>query len=115
MKKVIDRKYQKFELEIDGIIAAFDKSGEGIKDARNTLKLFALNNVVINIKSFKTPNFINQIVYKFFRNGKAKRSFEYAKKLQKLSIKTPQPIAYYEFTTSLFFKKKFLCKRTTKT
>jgi len=107
MKKVIHPKYQKFELEIDGFIESFDSSGEGIKDARNKLKLFQLNKVVVNIKSFKIPNLINQIVYKFFRKGKAQRSFEYAEKLKALGIGTPQPIAYYEFSTLFLYKKSF--------
>lgn len=107
MKKVIHSKYQDFELDIDGFIEDFDSSGEGIKDARNKLKLFQLNTMVLNVKSFKTPNLINQIVYNFFRKSKAQRSFEYAKKLMTLGIGTPYPIAYYEFTTPLLFKKSF--------
>ncbi|MCK5400233.1 MAG: Kdo domain containing protein [Flavobacteriaceae bacterium] len=107
MKKVIHSKYQDFELDIDGFIEDFDSSGEGIKDARNKLKLFQLNTMVLNVKSFKTPNLINQIVYNFFRKSKAQRSFEYAKKLMTLGIGTPNPIAYYEFTTPFLFKKSF--------
>ena len=107
MKKVFHPKYQDSELDIDGFIESFDNSGEYIKDERNALKLFQLNTKVINIKSFRTPNLINQIVYKYFRKNKAKRSFEYAEKLLNLGINTPQPIAYYEFTTSFLFKKSF--------
>ena len=107
MKKVFHPKYQDSELDIDGFIESFDSSGEYIKDERNALKLFQLNTKVINIKSFRTPNLINQIVYKYFRKNKAKRSFEYAEKLLNLGINTPQPIAYYEFTTSFLFKKSF--------
>jgi len=46
-------------------------------------------------------------VYRFFRKSKARRSYEYAKKLVSLGIGTPKPIAYYEFTTSLLFKKSY--------
>ena len=107
MKKVFHHKYQDFELEIDDFIQSFDSSGEGIKDARNKLKLFQLNDVVINIKSFKIPNLVNQIVYKFFRKGKAQRSFEYAEKLKELGIGTPQPIAFYENSSGFLFKRSF--------
>jgi len=107
MKKVFHPKYQDFEFEIEGFINFFDSSGENIKDARNKLKLFQLNDVVVNIKSFKIPNLINQIVYKFFRKGKAQRSFEFAKKLKTLGIGTPQPIAYYENSSALLFKRSF--------
>ena len=107
MKKVFHPKYQNFVLEIDSFIEAFDSSGKGIKDERNKLKLFQLNNTMVNIKSFKIPNLVNQIVYKFFRKGKAQRSFEYAEKLKELGIGTPQPIAYYENSTGLLFKRSF--------
>ena len=62
MKKVFHPKYQDSELDIDGFIESFDSSGEYVKDERNALKLFQLNTKVINIKSFRTPNLINQIV-----------------------------------------------------
>ena len=63
--------------------------------------------IILNIKSFRIPNIINQIAYRFFRKSKAQRSFEYANKLIKLDVGTPQPIAFYEFKTSFLFKKSF--------
>ena len=63
---------------------------------RNKIKLFELEGKTINIKSFKIPNLINKIAYKYFRKSKAKRSFEYANKLLENCIKTPHPIAYFE-------------------
>ena len=72
---------------------------EGIlfgNDKRNTIKLFDLEDKKINIKSFKIPNIINQVVYKYFRKSKARRSYEYANKLLEKGIGTPQPIAYSE-------------------
>lgn len=107
MKKVFHASYKNFETEIDGFIETFETSGESIKDKRNKLKLFDLNGRTVNIKSFKVPSLINQIVYNFFRKGKAQRSFEYANKLLKLDIGTPQPIAYYEFPNTLLFKRSY--------
>jgi len=63
---------------------------------RNKIKLFEHEGKIINIKSFKIPNFINKIAYKYFRKSKAKRSFEYATTLLENGIGTPQPIAYFE-------------------
>lgn len=63
---------------------------------RNKIKLFEIEGQTINIKSFKIPNILNQIVYKFFRKSKAKRSFEYASILKGKNIGTPQPIAFLE-------------------
>lgn len=63
---------------------------------RNKIKLFELEGKTINIKSFKIPNLINKIVYKYFRKSKARRSFEFATILLEKGIGTPQPIAYFE-------------------
>ncbi|MES2575414.1 MAG: lipopolysaccharide kinase InaA family protein [Bacteroidota bacterium] len=63
---------------------------------RNKIKLFNLEDKTINIKSFKIPNIINQVVYKYFRKSKARRSYEYATTLLKNGIGTPQPIACFE-------------------
>ena len=108
MKKVIHRKYQDFELKIDSFIETFEFSGKQFgKASRNKIKLFELNNSLINIKAFKIPNIFNQIAYKFIRKSKAQRSFEYANKLIQLGIDTPRPIAYYEHTTPFLFKRSF--------
>jgi hypothetical protein len=60
---------------------------------RNVIKLFDLNGQTINIKSFKVPNIVNKVAYKY-RKSKAKRSFEYATILLENGIGTPQPLAY---------------------
>lgn len=93
---------------LDDTINNFETKGEPFGDQdRNSLKLFSMDEMTINVKSFKIPNIINQIAYRFFRKSKAQRSFEYANKLKSLKIGTPQPVAYYEFTSPFLFKKSF--------
>lgn len=106
--KHIHKDFKASEAFFDDIISNFDSKGEpfGNQD-RNSLKLFDLNGTTINVKSFRIPNLINQIAYRFFRKSKAQRSFEYAKWLKSLDIGTPQPLAYYEFKTGLLFKKSY--------
>lgn len=78
-------------------ILNFNSTGELFGDGkRNIIKLFELNDKTINIKSFKIPNLINKIAYRYFRKSKARRSFEYATLLLEKGIGTPQPIAYQE-------------------
>ena len=90
------------------IISNYEIEGENYgNQERNSLKLFQFKEMTVNVKSFKVPNIINQIAYKFFRKSKAQRSFEYANKLMQLHIGTPQPIAYYEFITPFLFKKSY--------
>ena len=74
---------------------------------RNSIKKVEVSNKVIIIKAFKIPNVINQIVYRYFRKSKARRSFEYATNLINLNIKTPSPIAYIEEFTLLGIKRSY--------
>lgn len=92
---------------IADIIANFNTKGKVFISGRNTIKLFEINNLKINVKAFRVPNIVNQIAYKFFRKSKAQRSFEYANKLINLGVGTPKPLAYFEFKTALFFKESF--------
>ena len=80
--KVISPDYIDKASAIDAIINNFETSGEPFGDkGRNSLKLFELDGLMINVKSFRVPNIINQIAYRFLRMSKAQRSFEYANKL----------------------------------
>ena len=74
---------------------------------RNKIKLFELDGATINIKSFKIPNIINQVAYKYFRKSKARRSYEYATVLLEKGIGTPQPIAFAEDFTVLGIKESY--------
>ncbi len=108
MKQVISNQYLSFKKQLDVFIKDFNSLGIQFGKAdRNKIKLFDLNDETINIKSFKIPNIVNQIAYKFFRSSKAQRSFEYASQLIEFGIKTPIPIAYYEFSAPLLFKSSF--------
>ncbi|MDR5590819.1 lipopolysaccharide kinase InaA family protein [Christiangramia sp. SM2212] len=73
--------------------------GSGI---RNSLRIFDISGYSINIKSFKKPNLINKIVYKFFRKSKAERSYRNALTLLKKNIGTPMPLAYAEEAGAIF-------------
>jgi len=104
----VHTKYKGHTKALTHFILNFDTQGVPFgNQARNSLKLFRLDGETLNIKSFRIPNVINQIAYRFFRKSKAQRSFEYANRLQDLNIGTPQSIAYYEFQTWLLFKKSF--------
>jgi len=86
----------------------FNSEGESLNDGqRNSIKIFDLEAQKINIKSFKIPNAVNKIVYRFFRKSKAERSFEYAKHLISNKIGTPFPIAFAENKSGLTFKDSY--------
>ena len=108
MKKIVHPDYEYLQPKFDFLIENFNDSGETfINGNRNTIRLFQVNNETISIKSFKTPNLINKIAYKYFRKSKAQRSFEYASKLIDLHIGTPQPVAFYESYDFVGLKKSY--------
>ena len=105
---VIHKNFLSKDKEIKKCIRDFSSSGILFGDGqRNKIKLFDLNGRTINIKSFKVPNVINQIAYKYFRKSKARRSYEYANRLLENGIGTPQPIAYTENFTITGLEKSF--------
>ena len=108
MKVVFQESYKTHRLEVENFVKKFKTEGVQFGNAkRNSIKLFKLDGKTINIKSFKVPNLINKVAYKFFRKSKAQRSFEYANKLIDLSIGSPKPIAYFENSSVLFFGQSY--------
>lgn len=94
--------------EIVGIVTNFKTQGKRLGDGdRNTIKLFDLNGTTLNVKSFKKPNLINKIVYRYFRKSKAERSYTFANKLLDKGILTPQPIAFFEHSDVIGLKDSY--------
>ena len=94
--------------EIILLVNSFDTNGRLLYGgSRNAIKIFEINDYIINIKSFKVPNFINKIAYKYFRKSKARRSFEFANILLENKIGTPRPIAYFENSNFLGLKDSY--------
>lgn len=93
---------------LQNILDNFDNSGKlFIAGNRNSIKLFEYEGITINVKAFKVPNWFNKIIYKYFRDSKAKRSYNYATLLLEKGIGTPKPIAFYEQKSFLGLEKSF--------
>jgi serine/threonine protein kinase len=73
---------------------SFKNSNNSIHKARNEIKTIEFHNENLVIKSFKIPNIINKIVYTFFRDSKAKKSYKNSIKILDF---VPKPIGYIEF------------------
>ncbi len=100
--------YTSLESDIRSSILNFEEHTDTLGAAeRNVIKIVVIDDKKYTIKSFKIPNFINKIVYRFFRKSKAERSYNYANKLLKLGIKTPSPVAYDLHITPFLFKKSY--------
>jgi len=72
----------------------FSNSFNSIHKARNEIKIVDFKNKELVIKAFKVPNIINKIIYTFFRDSKAKKSY---KNSIKIINYVPNPISYIEF------------------
>ena len=72
----------------------FKDSTNSIHKARNEIKILDYENQKLVVKAFKVPNFINKIVYTFFRGTKAKKSYENSLRISNF---VPQAIGYIEF------------------
>ncbi len=99
--KIFISKYQKLpKKSIEEFLLNFNEIGQSLladeKGRRNLIKVVEKEGNKFNIKSFKQPNYINRFVYVLFRKSKAERSFEFAEKLIKRGIGTPEPIAFAE-------------------
>ena len=83
------------------ILDLFHQSTQQLGDDRNKIKVVTYQGEKLVVKSFRTPNFINKIAYRFFRKSKAARSFYNAQYLEQHGIGTPSPIAFLEQLTAL--------------
>jgi len=100
--------FSQYQSDLTRFIENFNSTGTLFGDGkRNKIKLFDLDGKTANIKSFKVPNLVNRVAYKFFRKSKARRSFEFANILLQHGIGTPQPIAYAENFTLFGLEKSF--------
>lgn len=104
---LINPEYSQLEGFITNLPATFSHAGETVYSGRNIIKLFDIQGLTINVKSFKKPILINQIAYTTFRNSKARRSYEYALRLEEKGFHTPDPIAYIEQKTLGLLKHSF--------
>ncbi len=104
IKYTINRQFTNFKEFLTDIKTHFNTNINTIHRARNELKIINFNNIDTVVKSFKVPNLFNQIVYSFFRDTKAKKSYEYSLKIKDF---TPKPIGYIEFYSSYLLKESY--------
>ena len=97
MKLIIAEGLSQYKDDILSTLKKFKSEGTLIGNgSRNVIKIFDINGMHLNFKSFKQHNIINRHVYKFYRKSKAHRSFEYAHMLISKNYHTPRPVASIE-------------------
>ena len=103
-KYQLNNTHEAFKNFLLDIKSYFVSNSQTIHKARNELKIIPYNSIDTVVKSFKTPHFLNRIVYTFFRDSKAKKSYEYSLTLGDF---TPTPIGYIEFYESSLLKESY--------
>ena len=108
MKKNFVSDNKAFNTQLLDFILNFKSLGDMFNDGdRNIIKTMTIGGMLVNVKSFRTPNIINKIVYRFFRKSKAQRSFEYAQYLENHDFGTPKPLGYFENSSALTFRDSY--------
>ena len=82
----------------------FSKNNITIHKARNELKILHYAELDLVVKSFKIPHLFNRFIYSFFRDTKAKKSYENSLKILQF---TPKPIGYIEFYSTGLLKESY--------
>lgn len=102
-----------FDSELRKALEGFERAdaeavGEMIyAGRRNQLIRFVMAGREVVVKCFRRPHILNRFIYRFFRRGKAARSYDNALRLIASGFHTPEPIAYIEETTALQFGLSF--------
>ncbi len=110
MKSNINIELKEYKQYLLNIKELFNYSSKIIYNGRNVIKEIKIDNQLWSVKSFSKPKNINRIIYSFFRDSKAKRSFEYSLRISEF---VPEPLGYIEFynskilTDSYFISKSF--------
>ncbi len=94
MKIVVNPNYTHLTTFIENIEKHFHESSEILYDQRNQIRVVPFEGQEYVVKSFKVPNIVNRFVYRYLRPSKAKRSYEYSRKLGDRYC--PEAIAYIE-------------------
>jgi hypothetical protein len=88
--------HQQYTSFIHSLPLIFNSEGTSIYKARNEIKNFEIDGKLFTVKGYRRPHIINRIAYGTFRQSKAKRAYDYALRLLKKNISTPEPVAYIE-------------------
>ena len=103
-KITLNGSFESFHDFVLNIQTQFHQNHSTIHKARNELKIISYNNLETVVKSFKVPNLLRRIIYTFFRDSKAKKSYDNSIILEDL---TPTPIAYIEFYNNALLEESY--------
>jgi len=107
MNFVIHPEFRFLESFLNRLPDFFEKEGKTIYKGRNEIKVFEEGGLLLNVKSYRKPIFINRIIYTLIRKSKARRAFENALEVISRGFDTPKPVAYIEERTGGLLNRSF--------
>lgn len=93
---IINPQYEHLRSWLETLPHTFPQTGKVIYDARNQIRCFEEGELILCVKRFHQPHFLNRLIYSYFKRSKARRSYENGMYLLRHGIGTPEPIAYIE-------------------
>ncbi|MBQ0076823.1 MAG: tyrosine protein kinase [Bacteroidales bacterium] len=93
---IINPQYEHLRSWLETLPHTFPQTGKVIYDARNQIRCFEEGGLILCVKRFHQPHFLNRLIYSYFKRSKARRSYENGMYLLRHGIGTPDPIAYIE-------------------
>lgn len=96
MKIIVNPSFEHLRSFIEELPAHFGGEGRMIHDGRNKIKVFNIEGTEVNVKKYRQPIPINRFIYSFIRKPKGLRAYQYAARLLRHGIETPEPIAYIQ-------------------
>ncbi|OCL97532.1 hypothetical protein AAX29_01892 [Aliarcobacter thereius] len=103
-KLEVNEEFKTLENFVKNIKDFFQKNNNTIHKARNEIKVINYESRDFVVKSFKIPHLLNRVIYTFFRDSKAKKSYEYSLKIEKF---TPKAVGFIEFYNNFFIKDSY--------
>lgn len=96
IKITIHPDYEYLREFIEELPGIFSSQGQILQDGRNTIKIFEANGIILNVKRFRIPIFINRVAYTFFRGNKASKAYYNSIEVNKRGFTTPSSVAFIE-------------------
>lgn len=95
IRTIINPKFEWYRPYAEQLPEKFS-TGELIYSDRNEIRRFNINGSAVVVKRFGRVNIIKKIIYTFFRDNKAIRSYRNSEELLRRDVETPLPVAYVE-------------------
>lgn len=100
MTLLLNPKYEHLRPFLEQIESLMTR-GQMIHKGRNRLCTIEIEGVMICVKAYRKPIFINQFIYRFFRKTKGLRAWQHSDILRGAGFDSPENVAYIQNNTFL--------------